>query len=84
MVSVREIPTAHTPSGGYGDVMAVDFTTAITVGAAFEDGVLVLRPEGLPGVEVRRWREGGQLVWQYHTLFTARLDRFEGADDGVR
>src|SRR4029077_3351154 len=40
-----------------------------------EDGVLVLRPDGLPGVEVRRWREGGDLVWRYQAAFTARLRR---------
>jgi hypothetical protein len=37
--------------------------------------VLVLRPNGMPGVEVRRWREGDQLVWAYHTAFTARMER---------
>jgi hypothetical protein len=45
------------------------------VAASFEDGVLVLRPHGLPDVEVRRWREGDQLIWRYHTVFTARLER---------
>jgi hypothetical protein len=29
----------------------------------------------MPGVEVRRWREGEQLVWSYHTAFTARMER---------
>jgi hypothetical protein len=62
---------------GVDDVMAVDFTTRISVAAAFEDGVLVLRPRDMPGVEVRRWREGDQLVWRYHTLFTTRLARVE-------
>ena len=60
---------------GVNDVMAFDFTTPVAVAASFEDGVLVLRPRDLPGVEVRRWREGEQLVWRYHTLFTARLAR---------
>ena len=62
---------------GVDDVMAVDFTTPISVAASFEDGVLVLRPRGLPDVEVRRWREGDQLVWAYHTMFTVRMDRVE-------
>jgi hypothetical protein len=53
--------------------MALDFVTPIVVAASFEDGELVLRPRGLPGVEVRRRRDGEQLVWQYHTAFTARL-----------
>jgi hypothetical protein len=60
---------------GVHDVMAVDFTTPIVVAASYEDGALVLRPEGLPGVEVRRWREDDQMVWQYHTLFTVRMER---------
>ena len=60
---------------GVDDVMAADFTTPIAVAARFEDAVLVLRPRDLPGVEVRRWREGPQLVWEYHTAFTARMER---------
>ncbi len=60
---------------GVHDVMQTDFVSPIVVVATYEEGALVLRPEGLPGVEVRRWREGDQLVWQYHTVFTARLER---------
>jgi hypothetical protein len=60
---------------GVNDVMAGDFTTPISVAASFEDGVLVLRPRDVADVEVRRWREGDQLVWAYHTLFTVRMDR---------
>ena len=60
---------------GVHDVMAIDFTTPIQVAAAYEDGVLVLRPRGLYGVEVRRWCEGDELVWRYHTLFTTRSER---------
>jgi hypothetical protein len=62
---------------GVNDVMATDFTTPIEVAAAYEDGVLVLRPRGLDGVEVRRWREGDTLVWRYHTLFTTRSVRID-------
>lgn len=62
---------------GVNDVMAADLTTPISVAATFEDGALVLRPRDLDGVEVRRWREGAQLVWRYHTLFEARLERLE-------
>jgi hypothetical protein len=58
---------------GVHDVMALDFTTAVTVAASYEDGVHVLRPEGVDGVEVRRWREDDQLVWAYAAAFTARL-----------
>jgi len=59
---------------GVHDVAAADFTTEVHVVAAFEDGVHVLRPDGLP-IEVRRWIEGEQLVWSYAGAFTARLDR---------
>ena len=48
---------------------------AITVVATFEDGAHVLRPEGMPGIEVTRHLEGDQLVWRYGPLFTARLER---------
>lgn len=62
---------------GVDDVMAADFATRISVAAAFEDGVLVLRPRDMPGVEVRRWRDGDEVVWRYHTLFTTRLERVD-------
>jgi len=41
----------------------------------FEDAVHVLRPVGMPGVEVTRALDGDQLVWKYGPLFTARLER---------
>jgi hypothetical protein len=62
---------------GVNDVMALDFTTPIVVAATYEDGALVLRPQGLDGVEVRRWREGEELVWRYHTAFTTRSVRVD-------
>jgi hypothetical protein len=76
-------------SGGIVHDMRADGTTErgvrdvtpagdpITVVCTFEDGVHVLRPEGLPGVEVTRHLEGDQLVWRYGPLFTARLERVE-------
>jgi hypothetical protein len=72
---VHDMVADGTHEHGVNDVMQLDFTTPIQVAATFEDGVLVLRPNGMPGVEVRRWREGEQLVWSYHTAFTARLER---------
>jgi hypothetical protein len=60
---------------GVHDVMALDFTTEIVVAASFEDGALVLRPRDLPGAEVRRWRDGADLMWSYLGAFTARLSR---------
>lgn len=56
---------------GVHDVAEFDKATPIHVVATYEDGVHVLRPVGLP-IEVRRWREGDELVWQY-VGFTARL-----------
>ena len=63
-----------TLENGLHDVMAIDFLTPLQVAATFEDGVLVMRPHGMP-VEVKRWCEGEQLVWEYSIAFTARLNR---------
>jgi hypothetical protein len=49
--------------------------TRISVVCTFEDGVHVLRPVGMPGVEVTRRLDGDQLVWDYGPMFTARLER---------
>lgn len=72
---IHDMVADGTYERGVRDVMAADFTTPIEVAATFEDGVLVLRPKGMPDVQVRRWREGEQLVWAYHTMFTVRMDR---------
>jgi hypothetical protein len=76
---IHDMVADGTHESGVRDVMAADFTTPIEVAASFEDGVLVLRPQGMPEVEVRRWREGEQLVWSYHTLFTVRMERLDPA-----
>jgi hypothetical protein len=62
---------------GVHDVMQTDFATPVNVVATYENGVHVLRPDGLP-IEVRRRREGDQMVWDY-IGFTARLDRIGDA-----
>jgi hypothetical protein len=72
---VHDMIVDGTYENGVNDVMAADFTTPIVVAAAFENDVLVLRPRDMAGVEVRRWLDGDQLVWAYHTLFTARMER---------
>jgi hypothetical protein len=72
---IHDMVADGTLEHGVHDVMASDFTTPIVVAAAFEEGVLVLRPDGLPGVEVRRWRDGDRVVWRYHTLFTVQMER---------
>ena len=74
---IHDMVADATYEHGVNDVMAVDFTTPIEVAAAYENGVLVLRPRGLDGFEVRRWREGEELVWRYHTLFTTRSVRVD-------
>lgn len=51
-----------------------DYETPIHVTATYEDGVHVLRPDGLP-VEVTRRRDGDHTIWQYGPFFTARLAR---------
>ena len=53
------------------DVAEFDKTTPISVVATFEDGVHVLRPVGMP-IEVKRWLDGDDLMWQY-VGFTCRL-----------
>lgn len=75
-----------TDENGVHDVMASDYSTPVVVAASFEDGVLVLRPSGMPGIEVRRWREGDQMLWEYSALFTVRLERVddEGTVSGIR
>lgn len=74
---IHDMVVDGTYESGVRDVMAHDFTTRIEVAATYEDGALVLRPNDMPGVEVRRWREGDQLVWQYDTLFTLRMERID-------
>jgi hypothetical protein len=74
---VHDMYADGTLENGCHDVMQTDFTTRIDVVASYEDGVLVLRPDGFPGVEIRRWRDGEHLKWRYFTLFTATLERVE-------
>ena len=74
---IHDMVADGTYESGVNDVMAADLTTPIVVAASFEDGVLVLRPKDLPGVEVRRWREGEQMVWRYDRMFTTRLERID-------
>lgn len=68
---------------GVHDVAEFDKTTPIHVVASYEDGVHVLRPQALDlgsgPIEVRRWREGEVLLWQYLS-FTARLRRLAPSD----
>jgi hypothetical protein len=53
-----------TEENGVHDVSAFDFTTPIHVIATYEDGIFVLRPVGIPGVQVtRRLDADGHMIW---------------------
>lgn len=70
---IHDMRCDGTVERGVHDVAEIDKTTPISVVASYEDGVHVLRPVGIP-IEVRRWRDGDDLMWQY-LGFTARLRR---------
>ncbi|MFM7617649.1 MAG: hypothetical protein ACKO72_09375 [Actinomycetes bacterium] len=72
---VHDMRCDGTEANGVHDVAEFDHVTPITVVAAYEDGVHVLRPVGLP-VEVRRRRDGDSMIWDYLN-FTARLERLD-------
>lgn len=77
---VHDFRADGVPEHGVHDVMAADHATPIAVTATFEDGVLVLRPQDMPDVVVRRRRDGDALVFSYAGLFEARMVR---CDDGA-
>ena len=53
-----------TEENGVHDVSAFDFTTPLVVIASYESGVFVLRPAGIPGIEVtRRLDADGHMIW---------------------
>jgi hypothetical protein len=70
---IHDMRCDGTEEHGVNDVAEFDKQTPISVVATFEDHVHVLRPVGLP-IEVKRWRDGDDLVWQY-VGFTCRLVR---------
>ena len=72
---VHDMCADGTFENGVNDVMAVDFKTPISVAATFENNVLVLRPRGFDGVEIKRWLDGENLMWEYSTAFLVRLER---------
>lgn len=71
---VHDMRADGTAERGVNDVAAAD-GQPISVVCTFEDGVHVLRPVGVPGVEVTRRLDGEQLVWAYGPMFVARLER---------
>jgi len=71
---IHDMRADGTVEHGVHDVAAVG-GQEISVVCTFEDDVHVLRPVGLPDVEVTRRLDGAQLVWDYGPMFTARLER---------
>ena len=53
-----------TEANGVHDVWVFDLETPLHVVASYEDGVFVLRPVDLPGIEVtRRLDADGRMIW---------------------
>ncbi len=75
---IHDMRCDGTEEHGVHDVAQTDFSTPITVVATYEEGVHVLRPVGLPGVEVTRRLDGDRLVWHYPG-FVAVLERVDDA-----
>jgi hypothetical protein len=78
---VHDMRCDGTPENGVHDVAEFDLTTPIHVVATYEHGVHVLRPAGLD-IEVRRWRDGDHMMWQY-VGFVARLERLGPPEDDI-
>lgn len=75
---IHDMRADGTLEHGVHDVAQFDKETRIDVVASYEDGVHVLRPDGIP-IEVTRRRDGEQMVWHY-LGFVARLTRIDTVD----
>ena len=71
---IHDMRADGTVDNGVNDVAAAN-GQPISVVCTFEDGVHMLRPVGMPGIEVTRRLDGDTLVWTYGPMFTARLER---------
>ena len=71
---IHDMRCDGTEEHGVHDVAEFDHRTPITVVATYENGVHVLRPVGLPGVEVTRERDGDYMIWKY-VGFEAQLEQ---------
>ena len=71
---IHDMRCDGTEQHGVHDVAEFDRQTPITVVATYENGVHVLRPVGMPGIEVTRRRDGNDIIWKY-VGFEARLQR---------
>ena len=73
-----------TAENGVHDVSAFDFKSPINVIATYEDGVFVLRPVGIPFVEIpRRLDADGHMLWHRPDLgdLVVTLERIGGPCD---
>ena len=62
--TVSDARADGTIENGVHDVSAFDFVTPLDVVASYEGGVFVLRPVGIPGIEVtRRLDADGHMIW---------------------
>ncbi len=80
---IHDMRCDGTLRNGVHDVAEFDKTVEIHVVACFEADVHVLRPHGhdlgTGPIEVRRWRDGQHLMWDY-IGFSARLRRLAPPD----
>jgi hypothetical protein len=63
-----------TLENGVNDV-AHDYVTPISVAAAYENDVHVLRPDGIPDFVVTRQMDGAVMVWSYGPTVIVRHER---------
>lgn len=70
---IHDMRCDGTVENGVNDVSALN-GQPIQVVATFEDGVHVLRPVGIVGIEITRQLDGDEMVWHY-LGFVARLRR---------
>lgn len=75
---IHDMRVDGTAENGVNDVSATTFQP-IQVVATFEDGVHVLRPVGIVGIEVTRELDGDEMIWNY-VGFTARLQQVDPED----
>src|SRR4051794_39703318 len=71
---VHDMRADGTAENGVNDVAAAG-GQAISVVCTFEDGAHVLRPVGVPGIEVTRRLDGEPLGWTYGPMVTAPFER---------
>jgi hypothetical protein len=69
---IHDMRCDGTEANGVHDVAEFDLQTPISVVASYENGVHILRPVGMPGIEVTRQLDAEYMVWKY-VGFEARL-----------